>query len=82
MRDVWSSVKETSGAQFAMTIGIMLMPLLSVDSWDMSTAVSSDSYYLSKTYDPCTCSWLGLRHGTVWLWQWTNLPGPGCLHWQ
>ena len=40
MRDVWSSVKIASGAQFAMTIGIFLMPLLSVDSWDIPTAVS------------------------------------------
>ena len=49
MRDVWSSVTQTSGAQFAMMIGIFLMPLLSVDSWDLPIAVSSDSYYFYVT---------------------------------
>ena len=33
-RDEWSSVIMESGAQCVMTSGVLLMPMLSVGSWD------------------------------------------------
>ena len=44
MRDVLNSVTPVPGVQCVMMDGMLLMPLLSVDSWDIPIAVSSYSY--------------------------------------
>ena len=41
VRDVWSSVRVVPGVQSVMMLGVLMMPLWSVDSWDMRTSVSN-----------------------------------------
>ena len=41
--DVWRYVSSTCGGQCVMTFGVLLMPVLLADSWDIQALVSSDS---------------------------------------
>ena len=45
MRDEWSFVTTESGAQCVTTSGVLLMPMLSVDSWDIVTQVNVFAVY-------------------------------------
>ena len=65
VRDVWSSVRVVPGVRCVMMLGVLMMPLWSVDSWDMRTSVSNsyDRLYVLKLLSSITLQML--RHTVV-----------------